>query len=868
MHTIEGMYRALLYQLLSQNRHMIQGAMLAYDWGHTEHSEGETFSWSEDDILELLHAVLGDENNSPARITIFIDALNECSGGHSITSIIQSFCQLIKRHVHRRLHICVSTRHVGASSHFQCLAIEAETENLSDIRIYLEEQFDQYSKNENEFDSIKRQIEKRSCGIFLWVELAVGVLKRELDRAARNTKYLASLLSTVPTGLQEVYQNILNKATDRQLTLRFFQWAILSPNLSLSDWRDLLPFLQQPTPISLKKSRESAFWAADSPSRGDAQDWMANLEKLICEVSLGLMKVTESTDVPLDDAVGETISITGTAGSLSNSGDSRILRPVHESVRRFFQNGAGFAMLDSELGHLRDGHRFINMMHTCLDFICLPEFDNLVTEKLANESEGSISNPQLSSDSERRSSRSSSVRSFISASSLVKNNLKAAKSTENNPQSDSDSQDGNGSEASARPNEQASGRTLRLAKHLLPEGEHTSEQMLKYRLGLLLDDSITTNFAQPVNQPSKSSLKSGWSTQKLHEYPEFLSFILTAFPRYALFAEDFGAEANTIIVRLREGRLWDRWICLSEDISRSTTLRQWAETEGLLTWVRYLNGTRRDPYQNSHFRNRVKNHSGNTLFSVTELNLSYCFDRGDGYIHKLEAFDAARAQSSGLRILPINSGLTLSQVKEQLWDEMVGCQTPMSLYSTRKTSILPYLRLRKILTISTISMALDALGLEKEYAILIYDSYQRVFALLLLWSSGLENTANLVVEFIKQQVNDRCLPLSRSRDSRYSGDIVLETNMSHPSIKVGFHVWTTALCFLKFQHRFLSPFFAVSSGRPQHYILDRDAIAPFCEVQSSLKDFLNVRIDKDSFEFGGFPVTTSPLLIYLVPKVF
>lgn len=843
---------------------MIQEAMFTYGWVNPQHSESETFSWSEDDILELLHAVLGDEDNGPARTTIFIDALNECSGDHSITSMIRSFCQLIKRHVHRRLHICVSTRYFGASSHFQCLAIEAETENLSDIRMYLEEKFEQYSEDENEFDSIKRQIEKRSCGIFLWVELAVGVLTRELDRAARNTKYLESLLSTVPTGLQEVYQNILSKAADRQMALRFFQWAILSPNLCLSDWRDLLPFLQQPTPKSLKKSRKSAFWAAGSPSRRDARVWMVNLERLICEVSLGLMKVTESTDVSLDDAVSETISVTGTAGSLSNTGDSRVLRPVHESLGRFFRDGAGFSMLNSELERLQDGHGFADMMHTCLDFICLSDFDALVAAKLANRSETGYyyTEYQLPSYSEGRSSRSSSVRSFTSASSLAKHKYKAEHSAKDSYESDTDSRNGSGSEVNARwPDKWAPGRTPGLARDLLPKGEHTSEQMLKYRLGLLLNDSVTIDFTQPVDQPSKSSLKSDWSTHNLQEYPEFLSFILAAFPRYARFAEDLGAEANTIVVRLREGRLWDRWVCLSEDISSSTTLSQWAETEGLLTWVRYLNSTRRDPYQNSDFQNRVKEHSGNIPFTGTGLILSYCFDRGDDCIHELEAFNAARAQSPGIPMLPINIGLTLSQIQEKLRCAMKHCQKLEHPFQ-KTAPILPYLRLRKILTISTISMALDALGLKKEYSSLIHDSYQRVFAILLFMSS--KYTADHVVEFIEQKVNDKCLPLSQYS---YSDGEVLKTKMNYPRSKIRFHDKSTAADFLRHQHAFLSPFFAVSSGKPKHYILDRDDVAPFCEVHGIRINITQVKFEEDSFKFGDFPVSTSPLLIHFVSKV-
>ncbi|CEI67903.1 hypothetical protein FVEN_g7817 [Fusarium venenatum] len=92
-----------------------------------------------------------------------------------------------------------------------------------------------------------------------------------------------------------------------------------------------------------------------------------------------------------------TSSIHAGAGSLDHGqGSARVVQVIHESVRWFFIGSGGFALLDTTLtDYLASCH--LAIAATCLDYIHIPELDDLVTARHGLEIKSSVSSSGLSS---------------------------------------------------------------------------------------------------------------------------------------------------------------------------------------------------------------------------------------------------------------------------------------------------------------------------------------------------------------------------------------------------------------------------------------------------------------------------------------
>ena len=116
---------------------------------------------------------------------------------------------------------------------------------------------------------------------------------------------------------------------------------------------------------------------------------------------------------------------------------------------------------------------------------------------------------------------------------------------------------------------------------------------MKYRLSLLSQPEPDGPFPLPVPPPSNVTLSvssNGAQIGVLQDYPALLPYILTTFSIHARSAENEGANATGILLRLHEGGLWKRWLCLNE-MPQDIMLINWAEAEGLSSWVTHLSRT-------------------------------------------------------------------------------------------------------------------------------------------------------------------------------------------------------------------------------------------------------------------------------------
>jgi hypothetical protein len=144
-----------------------------------------------------------------------------------------------------------------------------------------------------------------------------------------------------------------------------------------------MPFLRTPPPKSLAACRDSDYYAET-----DEQ-----LEKQIRHLSMDLIEVAQpahtlpqrqsaklkNSSFEGNSSTRDHSSIYARARSMdADIGESRIIQPIHISVRDFFLRNNGFTIFGPTPA-IADG--YISILRTCLDYITVSELDNLVAAR-------------------------------------------------------------------------------------------------------------------------------------------------------------------------------------------------------------------------------------------------------------------------------------------------------------------------------------------------------------------------------------------------------------------------------------------------------------------------------------------------------
>ncbi|KAK8030205.1 hypothetical protein PG993_011496, partial [Apiospora rasikravindrae] len=595
-----GLFRSLLCQLLPQDHRAMVDAVGLHRERLIE-DQHEPIVWNLDQLLQMIQNLFV---HGVSRTIIFIDALDECESDDNNIWLVSFFHDLIFKNG-SGLRLCLTTRHLGPIPLQGCGYILAELENSSDIRRFIDKTFDKYQRqDEDKFKAIKEEIHELSRGIFLWTVLATEQLIKNVVKGKRNIVYLSMQLKKVPHTLMELYESLIAKAENWTTTLQVLKWGVLASRLTLREWRYLLPFLDRPVPHSLAQCRKSEYWARNDEDLADQ----------ICNISMGLVRVVEGLPSHTTSVINaatistggksqdDQLSLDGRAGSLdSKQGRARYISVIHSSVVEFFKRT--YVQVASPTIH-NVGTFQLDIMHTCLDIIVVPELDELVFARTQeghpefSDQEGySESSDQDSSMGRSRLRRGSSVRSFASASSTarrdqrpvalhsgstidgahrVKTNITSPTGAQLDTQSETDlSRYLSSAEQAFSENEQ---RNFRLQLCSPPDWE---------------DQHANRMGEEAIEEPALSvdSVDEG-KIRVLQDYPEIIDYVLSEFSFHAHDAQHYGAPPNFVVWRLLLGdeKLWRRWLCLSEIEPYNTPLMDWARTEGLFTRTNCITG--------------------------------------------------------------------------------------------------------------------------------------------------------------------------------------------------------------------------------------------------------------------------------------
>lgn len=217
----EGLYRSLLHQLIE-----IYPALSESLEKHGLHPNDDQKMWHKERLEVLLHeAVLA----SPTKqLTCYVDAIDEC--GYSEAQEIMEFLGRLseaREKENLKMHVLVSSRHYPHVIFNDCqqITLEDQDEHKADISLYIRHKL--HIGNSSQASTIRKTIQERACGVFLWVVMIVQILNE--DKARGKVHLLNSHLNALPGGLHELFGNIVGDELNNDRILQLtFQWLLFA----------------------------------------------------------------------------------------------------------------------------------------------------------------------------------------------------------------------------------------------------------------------------------------------------------------------------------------------------------------------------------------------------------------------------------------------------------------------------------------------------------------------------------------------------------------------------------------------------------------------------------------------------------------
>ncbi|KAJ5675531.1 Pfs NACHT and ankyrin domain protein [Penicillium macrosclerotiorum] len=202
-----GMYQSLLRQLLEGYPDL----QTILD-NHELVSQSQSSNRSLNVLKSLLYeAILALRQRS---FICFVDGLDECDE-QQVMDMVQYFEDLAEQSTAKDIsfRICFSSRHYP---YIPCrqgirLTLEDQSGHLEDLAIYVT------NRLQVEDQDLRYQLLSKSAGVFIWVILMVALLSKERRKGELS---LRKRLAEVPSGLSELFKDILRHDCEREEELR------------------------------------------------------------------------------------------------------------------------------------------------------------------------------------------------------------------------------------------------------------------------------------------------------------------------------------------------------------------------------------------------------------------------------------------------------------------------------------------------------------------------------------------------------------------------------------------------------------------------------------------------------------------------
>jgi len=161
------------------------------------------------------------------RLTCYIDVLGQCAE-LEIRTMLEVFKDLAKSAREDRIdfHVCFSSRHHPkfCTNHSRFLALEDQVGHKNGISAYIQHKLQASVRRKPE---IVNEIKRKSSGVFLWVDLVIGILNKDSDDGTVHT--IETRLQVIPNKLDDLFHTIVKQGTQEDAlfvpTLQFIMFA-------------------------------------------------------------------------------------------------------------------------------------------------------------------------------------------------------------------------------------------------------------------------------------------------------------------------------------------------------------------------------------------------------------------------------------------------------------------------------------------------------------------------------------------------------------------------------------------------------------------------------------------------------------------
>ncbi|EER44925.1 pfs domain-containing protein [Histoplasma capsulatum H143] len=330
--TIVGMFRSLLYQLLTklpQLRKIFCSPKLE-TW-----KTNDSFEWNIELLKDLFTDAVKALGESP--VICFIDALDECDDDSQARRILMFFYHLcVKLAIEWKtcFRVCVTSRHYPNFSipEYLSLNLELQDGHISDITRYVDSEL--RIGTDHTAQVVRTELQQKASGVFMWVVLVVGMLNKEHDEGC-SPRQLQKTLQAIPDDLHMLFRNILtrNKQNNEKFLL-CMQWLLFAKRLL--------------SPEELYLAILSGTSDEDIPTREAIDIQPDRVVKYLLNCSKGLA-----------EAIGSR---------------NRTMQFIHQSVRDFLLGEYGLQLVDPNLGDNIIGQSHERLKQCCHNFMTDPCF--------------------------------------------------------------------------------------------------------------------------------------------------------------------------------------------------------------------------------------------------------------------------------------------------------------------------------------------------------------------------------------------------------------------------------------------------------------------------------------------------------------
>jgi hypothetical protein len=332
-----GLYRSLLVQLFDT----------CPDLQPVLDSIPENQQWNIESLERLFKmAILAMGACSPI---CFIDALDECDESE-IRRMLEFFEDISEQALPSgtKLYTCFASRYYPNITVKKGLIVRFEDnkDHQHDISRYLDTSLN--IGHSALAEEIRRELQRKASGIFMWVVLVVKILNREYDAGRPNR--LRERLQEIPNDLHELFHAMLTRdGNNTNELLCCIQWILFSER-SLSP-RELY--------FAIISGIEGDRLFACHSEEVSTQD----MERYILNISKGLAEIIGASE----------------PGSPFRKGDS--VQFIHEAVRDFLLKGRGLQKVWDEIGSNIEGQSHEKLKTCCMTYLKFRNWDIMPTSR-------------------------------------------------------------------------------------------------------------------------------------------------------------------------------------------------------------------------------------------------------------------------------------------------------------------------------------------------------------------------------------------------------------------------------------------------------------------------------------------------------